>query len=152
MLRAHRLLVLALGLLFALPVTCQHNEPTGEAKTWRGMWVATAGQRTFRGRWWASANGTSHNAAGGSWTLLSDSNQIVLEGTWSAKKSARGWQGTWSARANRGSPFSGTWTSNLPDLGAKTFQDILTATVQKQVAGSWRKGRMQGNWWLQAAY
>ena len=39
-----------------------------------------------------------------------------------------------------------------PVGGAKTFQDILTATVQKQVAGSWRKGRMQGNWWLQAAY
>lgn len=152
MLRADRLVVLALGLIFAPPVTCQDHAPTHQAKTWRGMWIATSGQRAFRGRWWASANGTSHNAVGGSWTLLSDSNQIVLEGTWSARKSAQGWQGTWAARTDRGSPLSGTWTSNLPDIGAKTFEDLLTATANKQVAGSWRQGRMQGHWWLQAAY
>jgi hypothetical protein len=144
--------VLALTLAIAALASSQESAPTNHAKNWRGMWIATAGQRTFRGRWWATADTNSHNAAAGSWTLLSDSNQIVLEGTWSARKSAQGWRGTWSARTNRGSPFSGTWTSNLPEINAKTFEDLLTATASKQISGSWQKGHMQGDWWLQAAY
>jgi len=145
-------IVLALCLVVALFARSQDTRPDNGAKTWRGTWIATAGQRTFRGRWWASTEAGSHNAASGSWTLLSDSNQIVLEGTWSARKSPKGWQGTWTARTDRGSPFSGTWTSNLPDISAKTFEDLLTATANKQVAGSWRKGGMQGDWWLQGPY
>ena len=144
--------VLALGLVLVLLARSQDARRDHQANTWRGMWIATAGPRTFRGRWWASGNAESHNAASGSWTLLNDSNQIVLEGTWSAKKSPQGWQGTWSARTDRGSPLSGTWTSNAPEINAKTFADLLTATANKQVAGSWQKGRMQGDWWLQAAY
>ena len=142
-------IVLALTLVVALFSRSQSSSPEHDAKSWRGVWIVTAGQRTLRGRWWATGNPGSHNAGSGSWTLLSDSNQIVLEGTWSARKSQKGWQGTWTARANRGSPFSGTWTSNVPDINAKTFEDLLAATVQQQVAGSWQKGRMQGNWWLQ---
>ena len=139
--------VLAVG-LFAMP----QDRADDHAKTWRGMWVATAGQRTFRGRWWATKDATSPNAASGSWTLLSDSNQIVLEGTWSARKSARAWQGTWTARTGRGSPFSGSWISDAPEINAKTFEDLLSATASKQVAGSWRKGNLQGGWWLQGGY
>jgi hypothetical protein len=30
----------------------------------------------------------------------------------------------------------------------KTFEDMLKQTLEKQVTGSWRSGRMQGNWWL----
>jgi len=145
-------LVLALALILAPFATSQNTKPDHGAKTWRGMWIATAGQRTLRGRWWASGNSGSHNAASGSWTLLSDSNQIVLEGTWSARKSAQGWQGTWSARTDRGVPFSGTWISNVPEINAKTFEDLLAATATKQVSGSWQKGHMQGNWWMQAPY
>jgi len=145
-------LALALGLVLSLFASSQDTKPDLQAKTWRGMWIATAGQRTFRGRWWATGEAGSHNAASGAWTLLSDSNQILLEGTWSARKSPQGWQGTWSARTSRGSSFSGTWTSNAPEINAKTFEDLLTATANKQVGGSWQKGRMQGDWWLQAAY
>ena len=140
------------GLLLASLATAQ-DRPADDTKTWRGTWIATAGQsRTFRGRWRASVTGNTHNAANGSWTLLSDSNQIVLEGTWSARKSAQDWQGTWSARVGRGAPFSGTWASKTPDITAKTFEDLLQSTIDKQVAGSWKSGRMQGNWWLQGPY
>ena len=144
-------LVLALGLVFPLLTSAQDTKPD-QAKTWRGIWIATAGQRTLRGRWWASGNAGSPNAASGSWTLLSDSNQILLEGTWSARKSPQGWQGSWSARTDRGSPFSGTWSSNAPEINAKTFENLLAATANKQVSGTWQKGRMQGGWWLQAPY
>ena len=68
----------------------------------RGVWGATAGTSgTFRGRWWAEIEASE--AASGSWTLLDDSNRIVLEGTWSARRvnaSAKltvpHWQGTWT--------------------------------------------------------
>lgn len=139
------------GLLLASLAKAQ-DRPADSTKTSRGTWIATAGQsRTFRGRWWARVASATRNAASGSWTLLSDSNQIILEGTWSARKSAQGWQGTWSARVTRGAPFNGTWTSNTPDITAKTFEDLLQVTIAKQVAGSWKSGRMQGNWWLQGA-
>jgi hypothetical protein len=113
---------------------------------WRGAWAASAGPRTFHGRWWAQLVAGTANAANGSWTLLSDSNQILLEGTWSARKSPRGWEGTWSARLNSGKAFSGTWMSDMTE--GKTFEDMLKQTLEKQVTGSWHTGRMQGNWWL----
>jgi hypothetical protein len=143
--------ILALGLLLVSIATAQ-DKPAEETTTLRGMWIATAGPtRMFRGRWWAALTHGTPNSASGSWTLLSDSNEIILEGTWSARKSAQGWQGTWSARTNGGAPFSGRWTSNVPDIAAKTFEDLLTAAINKQVAGSWQKGRLQGDWWLQGA-
>jgi hypothetical protein len=119
---------------------------TNKDQDWRGSWVATAGPRTFHGRWWAQLSAKTQDAVTGSWTLLSDSNQILLEGTWSARKSATGWQGTWSARVNSGRPFSGSWSSDL--MEGKTFEDLLKQTIDKQVTGSWRSGRMLGNWWL----
>jgi hypothetical protein len=119
---------------------------TNKDQGWRGSWVATAGPRTFHGRWSAQLSAKTQDAVTGSWTLLSDSNQILLEGTWSARKSATGWQGTWSARVNSGRPFSGSWSSDL--MEGKTFEDLLKQTIDKQVTGSWRSGRMLGNWWL----
>jgi len=31
----------------------------------------------------------------------------------------------------------------------KTMEDMLKRTAEKQIGGSWRSGRAQGNWWLQ---
>jgi hypothetical protein len=144
--------LIILGLQLAALATAQET-PANGTRTWRGVWIATAGQsRTLHGRWWARIASDTHNAAGGSWTLLSDSNQILLEGTWSARKSGQGWGGTWSARVGRGAPSTGSWTSNIPDITAKTFEDLLQVTIEKQVAGSWQSGRVQGNWWLQGSY
>ena len=101
----------------------------------------------MRGRWSAQVLPATKNAANGSWTLFNESNQIVLEGTWSARKSAAGWQGTWSARI-QGRNVSGTWTAEMPDFNGKTFEDMLKRTAEKQIGGSWQSGRAQGNWWL----
>jgi hypothetical protein len=120
------------------------NPPNDQG--WRGTWAASAGLRSFHGRWWAQLIANSQNAASGSWTLLSDSNQIVLEGTWSARKTSNGWQGTWTARVNSGTAFSGTWTAD--NIEGKTFADMLKLTLEKQIAGAWRSRGMQGNWWL----
>ncbi len=123
----------------------------------RGVWGATAGASgTFRGRWWAEIEASE--GASGSWTLLDDSNRIVLEGTWSARRvnaSAKltvpHWQGTWTARAGAGRALYGTWQADLAGFSGKTFEDMLKRTVEQQVSGSWRSGHAQGNWWLQGS-
>jgi hypothetical protein len=135
----------ALILLFAAPVVAQQHSPE-QGQVLRGTWAASAGPRTFHGRWWAELHTNTKNAASGSWTLLSDSNQILLEGAWSARKSQRVWEGTWTARVKSGRPFSGTWSSDLKE--GTTFEDMLKLAIEKQATGSWVSERMQGNWWL----
>ncbi len=143
-------LPLLLAVLLASGAVAQERSATVKEHDWRGSWIATTGPtHFFRGRWWGQLLPNTHNAARGSWTLLSDSNQILLEGTWSARKSSLGWQGTWSARASAGKTFSGTWTSEMTDITDKTFEDMLNRAIKKQVSGSWRSGRIQGNWTLQ---
>jgi hypothetical protein len=139
-----------LAVLACSCVVAQEPSANPNEHNWRGTWMATAGPaHSFRGRWWASLLPATHNAASGSWTLLSDTNQILLEGTWSARKSARAWQGRWSARVGGGQSFSGTWECDAPDLNDKTFEDLLKRTMEKQVSGTWQRGRVQGGWWLQ---
>src|SRR5438067_9681889 len=83
----------------------------------RGVWGATAGaSATFRGRWWAEIEASE--AASGSWTLLDDSNRIVLEGTWSAR------------RVNA--------PADLAGFSGKTFADMLKRrwSSRSQVPGA----------------
>jgi hypothetical protein len=115
----------------------------------QGSWIATTGpNRYLRGRWFAQVLPATKNAAIGSWTLFNERNQTVLEGTWSARKTAGGWQGAWSARI-KGRRVSGTWNLAMADFNGKTFEDMLKRTAEKQIGGSWQSGRAQGNWWLQ---
>src|SRR5436305_15246292 len=123
----------------------------------RGVWGATAGaSATFRGRWWAEIE--APEAASGSWTLLDDSNRIALEGTWSARRvnapaklTVPARQGTWTARAGAGRTLPGTGQADLAGFTGKTFEDMLRRRVERQVSGSWRSGRAQGNWRLQGS-
>jgi hypothetical protein len=125
----------------------------------RGTWTATAGpNQVFRGNWSAAFLSSTSNAAQGSWVLLNNANQVVLEGTWSAEKSARGWQGRWSARiaTGRASPrgssagrlVSGTWQAEMKDPKTKSLAELLQRTLQDQITGSWRSGGLEGHWWL----
>ncbi len=86
----------------------------------------------------------------GSWTILTETGQ-VLEGTWSAQKTRLGWQGTWTARTLQGRSFSGTWKADIADLSGKTLEKMLEWTAEKEIPGSWRSGRYQGNWWLKGS-
>lgn len=137
--------LLAVTLLLA---SCAAAQPA--PSTLQGSWIATAESGRFlRGNWSARIQPNARNAASGSWTLLNDSNQVVLEGTWSARKSTSGWQGTWSAQIQKRRTLSGTWDAALPDFNGKTLEDMLKRTAEKQIGGSWQSGRAQGNWWLQ---
>ena len=137
--------VLAVTLLLTSCAVAQQTQSTLE-----GSWIATAGPSRFlRGRWFARVLPDDKNAASGSWALVNESNQVVLEGTWSARKSTIGWRGTWSARIQKSRSVSGTWDATMADFNGKTFEDMLHQTAEKQIDGSWQSGRAQGNWWLQ---
>ena len=138
-------LIFALTILLAFCAVAQEAPPV-----LRGSWLATVGpKRVLRGRWSAQVLPGTKNAAHGAWTLRSDGNQTVLEGTWSARKSARGWQGTWSGRIQKGGSMSGTWEADMGRFNGNTFEDLLKRTAEKQIAGSWQSRRARGNFWLQ---
>jgi hypothetical protein len=114
-----------------------------------GSWTATAGpSQIFRGTWSAETSRRNPNEAQGSWTLVNDSGEVVLQGTWSARKTGSRWQGTWRARTTKGQSFSGSWEANLPESTDQTFAALLKRTIEKEVAGSWQSGVYRGNWWL----
>jgi len=55
-----------------------------------GRWTATVGpSQVLRGQWYTRFSADSPNDATGSWTLLNQEGQRVMQGTWSARKSAR---------------------------------------------------------------
>jgi hypothetical protein len=117
-----------------------------------GMWTASVGNGpAMRGTWLAQVSQGTPNAASGSWSLLNDASEIVLTGTWSARKTPKRWEGGWTARARNGRALSGTWNAALGDFQGKTLQEMLALTMQKQISGAWQSGRYQGNWWLEGS-
>jgi hypothetical protein len=120
-----------------------------------GGWTATKHGTTdvFRGTWRATVTANAPNDVTGTWAIVSPLGDEVMSGTWSARKTPRGWRGGWSARiAPPGAGVvSGTWEADARGLvGAKTFRDLLARTAEHPVAGVWRLGHARGNWWLQA--
>jgi hypothetical protein len=138
---------LILGLILSFCALAQEASPV-----LTGSWTATVSPaQVFRGTWSAQSSSPNPNAARGSWTLLSDAGDILLAGTWSVRKTGQGWEGTWTARPAKGQLLSGTWTADPTNLNAKSFAEMLKGTATKEVAGWWRSGRYEGNWWLKGS-
>jgi hypothetical protein len=114
----------------------------------QGAFTASVGPAFYRGKWTARISPRTPNAAAGSWILLNERNDIVLQGTWSARKSATGWNGSWNARALHGGAYSGTWTASDPGATSKTFADMLQSAVKSGAAGTWRSRGYGGDWRL----
>jgi hypothetical protein len=117
---------------------------------YRGEWKGTAGPAFMHGRWAGQADTRNPDLAGGSWTLQGERGDTILEGTWSARKLARAWRGTWTARTSAGRSYGGSWTAEASGLDIKTFADLLQQTMKAEVAGAWRSGQYFGGWQLRA--
>jgi hypothetical protein len=114
-----------------------------------GSWTATAApNQIFGGTWSAQVSLHNPNRSLGSWALLNDAGDVILEGTWSAQKSGQRWQGTWTARPMKGQSLSGTWAAEATSLNAESLAEMLKSTATNEVTGSWRSGRHQGSWSL----
>ena len=138
---------LIFGLIFSSCALAQQASPV-----LLGSWAATAGaSQIFRGTWSAQSSLRSPNRAVGSWTLLNEAGDVLLEGTWSAQRTGKGWQGTWTARPMKGQLLSGTWTADATSLTADSLAEMLKSTETKEATGSWRSGRYQGNWSLKGS-
>jgi hypothetical protein len=117
-----------------------------------GSWtVSLASGQIFRDTWSAQTSRQNPNAARGSWTLLNEAGEIILTGTWSARKMGQDWQGTWTSQARKGAPLSGIWNADLAGFSGKTIHAMLERTAERDVAGSWRTRGYQGNWWLKGS-
>lgn len=143
------LAVISLALLsFAHPAAQAQDSATELT----GMWKATVGNGpTIQGMWLAQISKSSPNTASGSWSLLSNAGEIVMQGTWSARKAGQSWEGSWRARAGNGRSLAGAWSANLSEFEGKTFREMLELTMQRQVGGAWQSGSYQGNWWLEGS-
>ena len=140
---------LALAAVLLAPLPARADEPAVEL---RGGWVAKTGAAVFRGRWTAQPSTNPATDAQGSWTLLGEGDAIALEGTWAARRDERkkAWLGVWTARGATGGLYAGTWETRLGRIPGKTFFDLMRHAKTTRVAGSWRMGRMTGDFWLEA--
>jgi hypothetical protein len=124
--------------------------------TVRGGWSATAGpNQILQGTWTAELTADNPNTAQGSWTLLSGSNQVTAQGTWSAVKTPKEWSGTWQARVvtQAGATarlLSGSWRTQVADSSVRSLRELLQQTLREQVSGTWASGRLSGAWSLRA--
>jgi hypothetical protein len=117
--------------------------------TYSGTWTATVGEsQTMHGRWIGQTIPDDPASAHGSWTLTGPSGKTALTGTWSANKTAKGWHGTWSAKAATGPAAAGTWKADLPSDPQATLQDFFERLSNQEIAGTWRSRRLAGSWWL----
>lgn len=138
-----KILILPAVLALCAVMLGQHDSPIVQ-----GAFTVSVGPAMYRGKWTARISSRMPNAAAGSWILLNERNDVVLQGTWSARKSGTAWSGTWNARALHGGAYSGTWTSSEPGPASKTFADMLQSAVKSGAAGTWRSRGYGGDWRL----
>jgi hypothetical protein len=51
----------------------------------------------------------------------------------------------------KGQLLSGTWTADAASLNVESLAEMPKSTATKEVTGSWRSGRYQGNWSLKGS-
>ena len=140
------------GYLMVVTLLLLGSNPLAQApaSTLRGTWTASVGSaQALRGTW--SANMRDANTAQGAFAVVNERNQIVLQGTWAATKSAQGWRGSWSARVAGDRPpgetLTGTWQADGTPA-SRTLAELLQETLVKEVIGSWQSRGRAGKWRL----
>jgi len=112
----------------------------------RGTWAVSAGQRTLSGTWTAEPHQDA-TAATGTWQVRDDSGKRVAEGSWSARKAANEWSGSFQVRVVVGDVYSGTWTAQAPVAPGSGLLDLLRAAIGQMISGAYEAGKdLKGGW------
>jgi hypothetical protein len=76
------------------------------------------------GSWTAQTDQTG--GATGAWILQDATGKVLMQGGWSASKSAQSWDGAWRANVSgRAGEFSGTWSSATSLSPQSRLADML---------------------------
>jgi hypothetical protein len=116
----------------------------------KGTWSATAQTGYLAGSWTAQPDPSG--GATGAWMLQDATGKILMQGGWSASKSAQSWDGAWRATVSgRAGEYSGTWTSATPLSPQAHFGDMLESALRTVVSGTWKSGPRSGSWSIRAS-
>jgi len=115
----------------------------------QGTWSATSPRGTLAGTWTAE----DHQGSGvtGAWTLQDASGKILLQGGWSASKSAQSWNGAWrSSLSGSTGEYSGTWSSSVSASPQAKLIEMFQSALRAVVSGAWKAGSSSGSWSIRA--
>ena len=115
----------------------------------KGTWSATVQSGYLAGSWTAQPD--SSGGATGAWMLQDASGKVLMQGGWSASKSAEAWNGAWRATVSgRAAEYSGTWTSTTPLSPQAHLAEMLESALRAVVTGAWKAGPRSGSWSIRA--
>ena len=116
----------------------------------KGTWSATAQSGYLGGSWTAQPDPSG--GATGAWMLQDATGKVLMQGGWSASKSAQSWDGAWRATVSgRAGEYSGTWTSATSLSPQAHFADMLESALRAVVTGTWKSGPRSGSWSIRAS-
>jgi hypothetical protein len=111
----------------------------------KGTWSATGPAGNLAGSWTAQTDQTG--GATGAWILQDATGKVLMQGGWSASKSAQSWDGAWRANVSgRAGEFSGTWTSATSLSPQSRLADMLESALRAVVTGAWKSDPRSGSW------
>lgn len=115
----------------------------------QGTWSATTPRGYLAGTWTAE----DHQSGGvtGTWTLQEATGKILMQGGWSASKSAQSWNGAWrSTISGSTGEYSGTWTSAVATSPQARLVEMFESALHSVVTGTWKAGPYSGSWSIRA--
>ena len=111
----------------------------------KGTWSATTQSGNLAGSWTAQADPSG--GATGTWMLQDATGRVLMQGGWSAIKSAQSWDGAWRATVSgRLGEYSGTWTSTSALSPQAHLAEMLESALRAVVSGTWKSGQRSGSW------
>jgi hypothetical protein len=111
----------------------------------KGTWSATAQTGNLAGSWTAQPD--QSGGVAGAWMLQDATGNVLMQGGWSASKSAQSWSGAWRATVSgRSGEYAGTWTSTNALSPQAHLSEMLESAVRVVVSGAWKAGPRSGSW------
>jgi hypothetical protein len=116
----------------------------------QGTWSATTPRGYLAGTW--TAEDQQSGGVTGRWTLQEATGKILMQGGWSASKSAQSWNGAWrSTISGSAGEYSGTWTSAVSTSPEAPLVEMFQSALRAVVTGKWKAGPYAGSWSIRGA-